>query len=144
MNHIVRNIYLGDWNDSVNENQLTQNRIKKIICLNENIKPPSAMRLYERLGIEHVWINIADDPLDNISQYFAYCINSMLIDGNVLVHCTAGISRSATIVIKYIMYECNMSKEDAIAYVRSKRPVINPNWGFLMQLKFDVQVIQYL
>ena len=55
--------------------------------------------------------------------------------GCVLVHCNAGISRSATIVLAHLMKQKGMSLNDAFAYLRSKRPSSFPNPGFMIQLK---------
>lgn len=55
-------------------------------------------------------------------------------DGKVFVHCYAGVSRSATIVIAYLMFEHGLSYSAAIKLVKSKRPFINPNDGFRKQL----------
>ncbi|KAG8810957.1 hypothetical protein FRC17_002689, partial [Serendipita sp. 399] len=53
----------------------------------------------------------------------------------VLVHCLAGMSRSATIVCAYLLATTSMNTEETIAFVRSKRPIIQPNHGFQRQLK---------
>jgi dual specificity phosphatase 12 len=50
--------------------------------------------------------------------------------GKVLVHCFAGVSRSATIIIAYMMQEHGMNYHSAFKFVKSKRPFINPNEGF--------------
>ena len=50
--------------------------------------------------------------------------------GGVLVHCFAGVSRSATCVIAYLMQEKEMSFEQAFSYASKRRPVIFPNMGF--------------
>jgi protein-tyrosine phosphatase len=55
--------------------------------------------------------------------------------GNVLVHCYAGVSRSASIVIAYFMHKHKLSLLDAMKLVKSKRSCISPNVGFLLQLK---------
>ena len=52
----------------------------------------------------------------------------------LLVHCQAGISRSATICIAYLMLTEGRSMEDAMEYVRSSRKCISPNFGFIGQL----------
>jgi protein-tyrosine phosphatase len=65
---------------------------------------------------------------------------------NVLVHCYAGISRSATLIINYLcrnLYTYNdLSNENpvnvlnySLNFAKNKRPIINPNIGFLEQLK---------
>ncbi|KAJ1973184.1 tyrosine protein phosphatase yvh1 [Dimargaris xerosporica] len=47
----------------------------------------------------------------------------------------AGISRSATIVIAYLMKTYNLALAEAMDKVRTKRSIINPNRGFYMQLE---------
>ena len=51
------------------------------------------------------------------------------MEGNekILVNCMIGSSRSATIVIAYIMWKQKMKYEDAFNFVKSKRKIINPN-----------------
>eukprot|EP01017_Pseudomicrothorax_dubius_P026315 TRINITY_DN2926_c0_g1_i6.p1 TRINITY_DN2926_c0_g1~~TRINITY_DN2926_c0_g1_i6.p1 ORF type:complete len:110 (+),score=16.36 TRINITY_DN2926_c0_g1_i6:398-727(+) len=60
---------------------------------------------------------------------------------NVLVHCYAGISRSATIVIAYLLREYKYRLEEALAYVVAKRSIVKPNDGFYYQLvEFEREV----
>lgn len=53
----------------------------------------------------------------------------------MLIHCHAGISRSATVCIAYLMYKNNLSLEKAFDHVRSRRGVISPNLNFMQQLQ---------
>ena len=58
------------------------------------------------------------------------------IKNKVLVHCQVGMSRSATIVIGYLMRKFpDMTLNKAFRFVKSKRPIVNPNEGFIKQLK---------
>lgn len=50
------------------------------------------------------------------------------------MHCVAGVSRSATICIAYLMRYHRISLLQAYLFVKSKRPVIRPNNGFFRQL----------
>lgn len=54
--------------------------------------------------------------------------------GRVLVHCHAGISRSATICLAYLMKVRQIRLEEAFEFVRSERTVISPNLAFMLQL----------
>ena len=90
-------------------------------------------------NIEWHRLVVDDDKDEKISQYFFEVhniINKALVENkNVIVHCAAGISRSSSLVIAYLMIENRWSYEEAYNYVRSKRSIINPNIGFVKQLK---------
>ncbi|KAK5904909.1 hypothetical protein CesoFtcFv8_006426 [Champsocephalus esox] len=54
--------------------------------------------------------------------------------GAVLVHCAAGVSRSASLCLAYLMKYHRVSLAEAHAWVKARRPVIRPNGGFWRQL----------
>lgn len=54
--------------------------------------------------------------------------------GRVLVHCAQGVSRSAAVVIAYLMRTYDMLLNDALALVTACRPCVSPNIGFIYQL----------
>jgi atypical dual specificity phosphatase len=47
----------------------------------------------------------------------------------------AGVSRSATLVIAYVMTVTNLSYNDAVNAVKNARQVVDPNPGFRKQLE---------
>ncbi|PVG04501.1 phosphatases II [Serendipita vermifera] len=53
----------------------------------------------------------------------------------VLVHCLAGMSRSASIVCAYLLATTSMNTQESISFVRKRRPIIQPNYGFEKQLR---------
>ncbi|KAJ3211871.1 dual specificity phosphatase 12, partial [Clydaea vesicula] len=54
---------------------------------------------------------------------------------NILVHCNAGVSRSAAVIIAYIMKINNLNYVEAFDFVKSKYSKASPNLGFLAQLE---------
>lgn len=52
----------------------------------------------------------------------------------VLVHCLAGISRSVTVTVAYLMQKLNLSLNDAYDFVKRKKSNISPNFNFMGQL----------
>lgn len=85
----------------------------------------------------------SDTPDQNISQYFPVCNDfihaARLRDGNVLIHCLAGMSRSVTVTVAYIMSVTPLNWKEALRVVRTGRAVANPNLGFQTQLQdFEV------
>lgn len=81
----------------------------------------------------------SDTPDQNLSQYFSVCNDfihaARLRDGNVLIHCLAGMSRSVTVAVAYIMSVTQLNWRESLKVVRSGRSVANPNHGFQVQLQ---------
>jgi hypothetical protein len=50
------------------------------------------------------------------------------------VHCRNGVSRSGMVVTAYVMYKNRWSRDKALAFVRSKRPIARPNRAFMRRL----------
>ena len=83
----------------------------------------------------------ADELSSQIDNGIAFIDRARAVNSSVLVHCVAGISRSSTIVIAYLMKRENMTLKDAYTYVKSKRTIIRPNQGFLKCLmKLDEEL----
>ena len=81
---------------------------------------------------------VDDSSQDDIQEFFdqvADKINEKTIEKvNVVVHCVAGVSRSTSLVLAYLMKYQKMDLHTAFSYTHSKRPVIRPNNGFFRQL----------
>jgi dual specificity phosphatase 12 len=79
-----------------------------------------------------------DIPSQNIIQYFdesiAFIQETYKAGGRILIHCQAGVSRSATILAACLMKSKNINRDDALAIIRKKRSVA-PNTGFMDQLE---------
>nr|XP_046910695.1 dual specificity protein phosphatase 4-like isoform X2 [Dermatophagoides farinae] len=92
---------------------------------------------YQDYKIKFKGLELDDICTENIARYFDESIefidDAMKNGGKILIHCLAGISRSATITIAYLMKQHSMTIEDAIKIVKQNRRVY-PNEGFLKQL----------
>ncbi|RQM31398.1 hypothetical protein B5M09_013826 [Aphanomyces astaci] len=80
---------------------------------------------------------IADDLLAMQSLAITHVVNCTqdipcYYDGTV--HCSRGMSRSATFVLVYLVERHDMSVLEALQYTRALRPVISPNVGFMGKL----------
>uniref|UniRef100_A0A452HVK5 Dual specificity protein phosphatase n=1 Tax=Gopherus agassizii TaxID=38772 RepID=A0A452HVK5_9SAUR len=84
------------------------------------------------------WIPVEDSHMADISSHFQEAID--FIDcvrragGKILVHCEAGISRSPTICMAYLMKTKKFRLEEAFDYIKQRRSLISPNFGFMGQL----------
>lgn len=88
---------------------------------------------------QYKFIEAYDLPSFNMrnifDESFLYIENIRLLRRRVFVHCNAGISRSPTIIIAYVMKHLKISFCDALELVKQTRSTINPNAGFVSQLK---------
>ncbi|XP_048399168.1 dual specificity protein phosphatase 1 [Stegostoma tigrinum] len=91
-------------------------------------------------------IPVEDSHKADISSWFIEAIE--FIDsvkntgGRVFVHCQAGISRSATICLAYLMRANRVKLDEAFEFVKQRRSVISPNFSFMGQLlQFESQVL---
>ncbi|XP_071602899.1 dual specificity protein phosphatase 19 [Heliangelus exortis] len=92
-------------------------------------------------------ISILDLPETDIISYFPECFEfiekAKLQDGVVLVHCNAGVSRAAAVVIGFLMNSEGLSFARAYSLVKNARPAACPNPGFMEQLhKYQEQNIK--
>lgn len=88
--------------------------------------------------LHYKWIPVEDSHTADISSHFQEAID--FIDcvrekgGKVLVHCEAGVSRSPTICMAYLMKTKQLHLKEAFEFIKQRRSVISPNFGFMGQL----------
>ncbi|XP_023216722.1 dual specificity protein phosphatase 22-like [Centruroides sculpturatus] len=132
MNKVLPGLYIGNIRDSKDQEQLKANEITHIISIHDNAK-----QLYQ--DKKYLCIQASDSPDQNISQYFPQCNEfihrARTNGGSVLIHCLAGVSRSATVAAAYIMSSTTLNARDAVKVIRTVRAIANPNFGFEKQLK---------
>ena len=129
--YIVDNIYLGSQKAGVDMNKLFELNIGYVLILGKGMKGNFDRIIYKTMEIddslEQNISSIIGEALDFISE-------SQRNNCNVLVHCVSGISRSASIVIAYMMGKHKLDYDQAFAHVKSKRDIIRPNTSFVRQL----------
>lgn len=88
-------------------------------------------------------IRTPDTPLSSCFRHLVPLTDSVKQSGGrVLVHCQAGISRSATICLAYLMHTQRVKLDEAFDFVKQRRQVISPNLAFLGQLlQFETDVL---
>lgn len=90
------------------------------------------------LKLVRMGVPIRDMESANLLDYLEVCldfIDESRKEGSVLVHCFAGVSRSAAIITAYLMRTEHLSQEDALKSLRQSCEHVCPNDGFLNQLK---------
>lgn len=98
--------------------------------------------LYASDGVQYLDVQIKDKADADIGAFFdatfAFIESAKRTQhGRVLVHCTQGISRSATLVIMYLMRANGWSLVTAVNFAVASRGVVYPNEGFIQALMRD-------
>ena len=133
--HIIGNIFLGSEKCAADFNFIQKHNISKILVVGSLIE----CHFEENPFLTYKVIQLLDESSQNIRASFEECFGfiqeSLASNENILIHCVAGMSRSATIVIAFLMKHRNLSLRKAFDFVQNKRPIINPNFGFMKQLR---------
>lgn len=102
--------------------------------VNATIEEPN---LYFKNG-DYLKIRISDHPYARIDVYFDVVADKIKANkengGKTLVHCVAGVSRSTSLCLAYLIKYENMTLRTAYKHVKGIRPIIRPNCGFWRQL----------
>lgn len=125
-------LYLGAESD-LTETAIEKSKITHVLNATKTLAKPNNIK-----EANFKRIPVLDSNGETILTYLDECVEFIdqrrLHNQRVLVHCVAGISRSATISIAYTMKHLNMTVDKAYDYVKQKRPEISPNLGFMGQL----------
>ncbi|KAJ8276859.1 hypothetical protein GJAV_G00068710 [Gymnothorax javanicus] len=132
INKVLPDLYLGNFKDARDREQLARHNITHILSIHDTASP-----LLQEM--KYLCIPAADLPTQNLTQHFKDSIvfmhESRLKGEGCLVHCLAGVSRSVTLVVAYIMTVTELGWKEALEAVRVARPCAGPNMGFLRQLE---------
>lgn len=90
-------------------------------------------------GVAYAVIPVDDTPGADLRGYLPAALRfiraALTGGGCVLVHCHAGISRSATVVLFYLMLEHGLTFDEALGRLKTARPQVQPNAGFARHLR---------
>jgi hypothetical protein len=133
-----RKLYLGSQYTAERLDSLKELKISLIV--NCAIQLPNYFIRYSSM-FKYINCSITDDHdvdivchFDKLLPMIDSVLRSKNNNGNVFIHCQAGMSRSATVTIAYLMKYRDMNLKEAYDYVKLKRNVIQPNIGFVNQL----------
>ena len=83
----------------------------------------------------YLWMPIEDGPrfpgVSWLKMAVAFIANARLAGWGVLIHCRGGISRSGMVDVAYHMFLNRWTRDEALNYIRQKRPQTDPNPTFM-------------
>ncbi|KAI3377754.1 hypothetical protein L3Q82_008898, partial [Scortum barcoo] len=140
MQEILPGLFLGPYSAAMKSKLpiLERQGVTHVVCVRQDIEANFIKPNFPHT-FRYLVLDIADNPVENIIRFFptkkkVFNKQSCLL-GKVLVHGNAGISRSAALVIAYLMETFGMKYRDAFSHVQERRFCINPNVGFVHQLQ---------
>ncbi|XP_072386144.1 serine/threonine/tyrosine-interacting protein-like [Diabrotica undecimpunctata] len=137
MQEIIPGVYLGPFT-AAQRNILVENGINYIICVRQDVEAHYIKPQINDPTFAYLTLNIADCVTENIIRFFPkvkqFIDEALSNNAKVLVHSNKGNSRSATLVLAYVMEKFGLSSSEALQFVKAKRATIDPNEGFRAQL----------
>lgn len=136
---IIDNLWVGNMCSASNKDKLVENNVNTIVI--------AAIGVRELFPDTFKYINVPlrdvdDEPIINHIEEILPTIHELLLQNKgVLVHCMFGASRSVSIVACYLIKYHNMSAEQAIDFMKSKRSQVNPNEGYKQCLHMYEKII---
>jgi len=134
-NQILPCLYLGGVDAVADTERVLDQGIRAVVCCLRDLEFPA--RDFSK-DLEYCRVDVEDMSREPIELFFpeatAFIHSFVSRDQPVLVHCRAGVSRSASVVMAYLMTYQGYSLHDAFFLVRSRRSCVSPNIGFMEKL----------
>ena len=132
LDEVLPDLYISG-HQSAKRRNLEKNGIKTVLSIIEYALP------YEpKCDIEYHHINITDTPDQDLLIHFSTIveiISNGLQRGRVLVHCYAGMSRSVSAIISYLISVFNLDFQTSLTIMKENHRLCFPNPGFGKQLE---------
>ena len=131
---IFKWLYLGTFDNALDISDLRRLGINYILNCAYDCKNTQLPK-----NINELHLKIRDDSNFDIFEFFEQgidFINQVRTKGGVvLVHCKFGISRSPSFVCAFLIKYFDFNLQSALKFIRKKRPIVNPNEGFMLYLE---------
>ncbi|KAF9522497.1 protein-tyrosine phosphatase-like protein [Crepidotus variabilis] len=132
-------LYLGPVSAATSTQFIASNGITQVLSIGITPSPKVDGVIYHRLSVNDSASASVIPTINCAVEIIDHALKSKKGTGRILVHCCAGVSRSPTLVVAYLMKKRGMSLRDALGHVVKIRPQVSPNSGFIQQLK-DMEV----
>lgn len=139
-NEVYPGIIIGNRQFAKDKEELKKIGITHVVNCAKGTRPgqiDTDASFFKDVAIQYLGLQAKDILTYDISKHFEKAANfidqALSKGGKIFVHCNQGISRSATVVLAFLMMKRGMNFMNAVRAVRAKREVM-PNDGFLRQL----------
>ena len=131
---ILPHLYLGCRKVASCLPGLRENHITRILNVTSSI--PNKFEHLEGFTYKQIAVEDAHEVnmLQHLPEAFRFIEETKLTGEKVLVHCHAGMSRSVTVIIAYLMKYYEHTLDSAYEFVKERKSNISPNFSFMGQL----------
>lgn len=132
--HICDHLYVGSAFNAADYNWLKKNEIDIIV----NVTP--SIGNYFPKDFEYHTYQTPDLRHGSLRPYYEKFYSLVLNNPGkkIFIHCFAGKSRSASLVLYYLMKKNGLNLDNAINYLKSRRPAININCKFIEEICLEL------
>lgn len=136
ISRILDNLFLGSAKASRSQDLLISNGITHILNIAGRQHFPGQF-IYKRVHFEDVE---EFDDMDKLRDIFSW-LDEVISDtkSKIFVHCMGGMSRSASVVIGFLVWTKKYKLDEAVDFVKNRRPQIRPRQlGAMKQIEMEV------
>jgi protein-tyrosine phosphatase len=125
---VIPGLWLGNRQAALDDNFLREKSVRAVFNCTKDIPFSPTVKKQYRIPVDD---NLQDDEIRNLELWSFELVYKIAHEyrvartdgGGILVHCAAGMQRSAASVAMYLIASHNMKTDQAIGYIQSKRPI---------------------
>ena len=135
LHEVVPRLFIGSVGASTDLGKLQRHGVTHVVVAG------AGLVRYHPNALTYFQIAIGDRPeaardlASHLPSAMVFINGALAAGGSVLVHCFAGKSRSASVVVAWLMLTRGWTMNQALTFLRQRRPVCQPNVGFVVELK---------
>ncbi len=144
VNLIIPRIYLGNYVIAADEKWLKENNITVVFNCTKTLPFAKAIKHKYRVPVDD---SLQEEDLRKMGFWSFEIIYKLLQEyrsgANILIHCHAGMQRSAAVVAMFLMFLTKKPLDEVIAFIKSKRPIaFTPMANFYPSMVFYEKILK--
>ncbi len=144
VNLIIPRIYLGNYVIAADEKWLKENNITVVFNCTKTLPFAKSIKHKYRVPVDD---SLQEEDLRKMGFWSFEIIYKLLQEyrsgANILIHCHAGMQRSAAVVAMFLMFLTKKPLDEVIAFIKSKRPIaFTPMANFYPSMVFYEKILK--
>lgn len=144
VNMIIPRIYLGNYIIAADEKWLKENNITVVFNCTKHLPFAKSIKHKYRVPVDD---SLKEEDLKKMGIWSFEIIYKLLQEyksgANILIHCHAGMQRSAAVVAMFLMFLTKKPLNEVIPFIQSKRPIaFTPMANFYPSMVFYEKILK--